>query len=145
MGKSCAMTRLVLEKHSQFDLLICFTGNRHCCPALYEMMEKQWDSRFFFETWNTTLISRLLEQQIRLMNEGNAREILIIMDDCVLNAEAEQQLAHMCMRGRHFKISIAMCSVSYTAINKRCRRSLDQLFVFSLPMKGDAKVLKTQK
>ena len=81
MGKSCAMTRLILEKHSVYDLVIAFTGNKHCCPALFEMMEKKWDSRFFFETWNTTLITRLLEQQIRLMNEGNAREILIVMDD----------------------------------------------------------------
>ena len=45
------------------------------------------------------------------------------------------------MRGRHFRISLAMCSVSYTTLPKRARRSLDTLLVFSCPMKGDMQVL----
>ena len=47
----------------------------------------------------------------------------------------------MAMRGRHFNISLAMCSVSYTSLPKRARRSLDCLLVFSLPMQSDMKVL----
>ena len=47
----------------------------------------------------------------------------------------------MAMRGRHFNISLAMCSVSYTSLPKRARRSLDCLLVFSLPMQSDMQVL----
>ena len=63
------------------------------------------------------------------------------MDDVVLNSDADEQLAHMAMRGRHFNISLAMCSVSYTSLPKRARRSLDCLLVFSLPMQSDMQVL----
>ena len=35
----------------------------------------------------------------------------------------------MAMRGRHFRISLAMCAVSYTTLPKRARRSLDTLLV----------------
>ena len=57
------------------------------------------------------------------------------------NRKAEDQIAHMAMRGRHFRISLAMCAVSYTSLPKRARRSLDTLLVFSCPMKGDMQCL----
>ena len=141
MGKSTAMSHLILKKHSQFDLIIAFVGNKYCQPCLGVMMEKQFDDRFFFETWNVNLINRLLKQQTELLEKNEPRNVLIVMDDCVLNNEASEQLAHLAMRGRHFKISLMTASVSYTAINKRVRRSLDYLFVFSCPMMGDMKVL----
>ena len=141
MGKSTAMSHLILKKHSQFDLIIAFVGNKYCQPCLGVMMEKQFDDRFFFETWNVNLINRLLAQQTKLLEQNQPRNVLIVMDDCVLNNEASEQLAHLAMRGRHFKISLMTASVSYTAINKRVRRSLDYLFVFSCPMMGDMKVL----
>ena len=50
-------------------------------------------------------------------------------------------MAHMGMRGRHFNISCITCSVSYTTLPKRFRRSLDCLLVFSLPMTGDLQIL----
>ena len=129
-GKSTAMSHLILQSHSQFDLVIAFTGNRHCQPALCAMMEKhgKWDDRFFYDSWNCPLVETLLKQQTALLDEGVNRHVLIVMDDCVLDARAEQQIAHMAMRGRHFNISLLSASVSYTAINKRVRRSLDYLW-----------------
>ena len=47
----------------------------------------------------------------------------------------------MAMRGRHFGISLMFCAVSYVTLPKQCRRSLDCLLVYSLPMQGDLKVL----
>ena len=76
-----------------------------------------------------------------LWGGGIKREVLIILDDVILTSDADEQLAHMAMRGRHFRISLMMCAVSYTSLPKRARRSLDVLMVFSMPMQGDFKVL----
>ena len=126
---------------SKFDLIIAFIGSASCNPVLQELMIQFWDDRFFFSKWEDNLIEVLLQQQERLKLEGTVRNVLILMDDVVLTSDAEEQLAHMAMRGRHFNISLAMCSVSYTSLPKRARRSLDCLLVFSLPMQSDMKVL----
>ena len=141
MGKSCAMSHLILQTHEQFDLIISFCGNRHCQPALTAMIEKQFDDRFFFDTYEVSVINKLLDQQSRLLDEGCPRNILVVMDDCVLNSEATESLSHLAMRGRHFRISLMCASVSYTAISKRVRRSLDYLFLFNSPMNSDMKLL----
>ena len=126
---------------SKFDLIIAFIGSASCNPVLQELMIQFWDDRFFFSKWEDNLVEVLLQQQERLKLEGTVRNVLILMDDVVLTSDAEEQLAHMAMRGRHFNISLAMCSVSYTSLPKRARRSLDCLLVFSLPMQSDMKVL----
>ena len=107
------------------------------------MMERhpKWDTRMFFSSWNQPLVDKLLEQQENLKKAGVDRQVLILMDDVILTGKATDQLAHMCMRGRHFNISVMMAAVSYTSISKRSRRSLDFLLVFSCPMQGDRKVL----
>jgi hypothetical protein len=63
------------------------------------------------------------------------------MDDVILSSKAEDQICHMAMRGRHFNVSLMMCSVSYTTMPKRMRRALDVIMVFSCPMQGDMKIL----
>ena len=126
-----------------FDLVICFVGSAACSPTLEAMMERhdKWDTRMFFSHWNQPLIDKLLEQQELLKKQGITRHVLLLMDDVILQGKDNDSLAHMCMRGRHFFISVMMCAVSYTSINKRSRRSLDFLLVFSCPMQGDRKVL----
>jgi len=104
-------------------------------------MFQNWDDQFFFSQWEQGLIDALLKQQESLKLNGITRNVLILMDDVVLSSDADEQLAHMAMRGRHFNISLAMCSVSYTSLPKRARRSLDCLLVFSLPMQSDMKIL----
>ncbi len=107
------------------------------------MMEShpKWDTRMFFSRWNQPLIDKLQDQQEKLKKAGIDRQVLILMDDVILTGKATDQLAHLCMRGRHFNISVMMAAVSYTSISKRSRRSLDFLLVFSCPMQGDRKVL----
>lgn len=141
MGKSSAVSSLLQTMKSKFDLIIAFIGSASCNPVLQEQMSQNWDDRFFFSKWEDHLVETLLRQQEELKLKGVTRNILILMDDVVLTSEAEEQLAHMAMRGRHFNISLAMCSVSYTSLPKRARRSLDVLLVFSLPMQSDMKVL----
>ena len=141
MGKSSAVSDLLMRMRDKFDLIIAFIGSASCNPVLEEMMKQYWDERFFFPQWEDGLIQTLLSQQEDLKKQGLTRNILILMDDVVLNSEADEQLAHMAMRGRHFNISLAMCSVSYTSLPKRARRSLDCVLVFSLPMQSDLKVL----
>jgi len=127
----------------KFDLVIAFVGSAACSPCLEAMMERHpnWDTRFFFSEWNQVLIDRLLLQQEELKRIGCIRNVLILMDDVILGGKADDQLAHMCMRGRHFNISVMMAAVSYTSISKRARRSLDFLMVFTCPMQGDRKIL----
>ena len=104
-------------------------------------MERYWDPRFFFSTWNQHLIDKLLEQQENLKKAGRDRQVCILVDDVILTSSAEEQLAHMALRGRHFNISLCMAAVSYTSLPKRVRRSLDILFCYSCTMQGDRKIL----
>ena len=141
MGKSTAVADLVHRMRNQFDLMICFVGSAACNPQLSGLMTKHWDDRFFFPAWNTDLMNKLFEQQEELKKKGIERKICVLVDDVVLTSNAEDQLAHLAMRGRHFNISLFMCAVSYTTLPKRVRRSLDVLLVYSCPMQGDRKVL----
>lgn len=138
MGKSTATADLLWRNAERFDLVLCFVGSAYCNPVLEALLERYWDPRFFFSEWNPSLIAKLLEQQECL---DTKRSILIIIDDVVLSGKAQDQLCTLAMRGRHFGISLIMACVSYTTLPKRVRRSLDVVIVFSLPMKGDLKVL----
>ena len=142
-GKSTSIAHLVYQMYEVFDLVICFVGSAACSPTLEAMMERheKWDTRMFFSHWNQPLVNKLLEQQERLKKAGVDRQVLILMDDVILQGKDNDSLAHMCMRGRHFNISVMMAAVSYTSISKRSRRSLDFLLVFSCPMQGDRKIL----
>ena len=128
----------------EFDLVIAFVGSAACNPFLEHLLTEHWDPRFFFSEWDDGLIQKLLKQQEELLRAGTRREVLILCDDVILNSKADEQLAHMGMRGRHFRISLCMCAVSYTSLPKRMRRSLDCLLVFSVPMKGDLLVLTAE-
>jgi len=125
----------------QFDLVICMVGSAACNPVLEALLHEHWDDRFFFPEWDNELMAKLLKQQESIQRGGVKREVLLLIDDVILGSQAEEQLAHMCMRGRHFRVSVCMCAVSYTSLPKRARRSLDTLLVFSCPMKGDMQVL----
>ena len=140
-GKSTAVADLLQRMSGKFDLVLCMVGSAACNPVLENLLSTYWDPRFFFSEWDQDMIDRLLQQQEELLKEGKRREVLIILDDVILSSKAEDQLAHMTMRGRQFRISIMMCAVSYTSLPKRARRSLDTLLVFSCPMKGDEQVL----
>ena len=140
-GKSTACSDLLLQMKDKFSLVISFVGSAACNPVLARMQEKYWDPRFFFSEWKGDMVDALLRQQEALKLQGVTRHVCILVDDVVLTSSAEEQLAHMAMRGRHFNISLMMCSVSYTTLPKRVRRSLDVLLVFSCPMTGDLKIL----
>ena len=140
-GKSVSVAHLVDFMKDDFDLVICMVGSAACNPVLQHLLQTHWDPRFFFSVWDPTLIEKLLRQQEELLAGGIRREVLIILDDVILGSDADEQLAHMAMRGRHFRISLVMCAVSYTSLPKRARRSLDVLLVFSMPMQGDFKIL----
>ena len=125
----------------EFDLVICFVGSAACNPFLEHLLTQYWDPRFFFSEWDEAMIQKLLQQQEELMRAGKRREVLLLCDDVILNSKADDQLAHMGMRGRHFRISLMMCAVSYTSLPKRMRRSLDVLLLYSIPMRGDMLVM----
>ena len=140
-GKSTAISHLLFQMSSRFELVVCFIGSAACNPTIEAMMERFWDPRFFFSEWNQHLIDKLLEQQEHLKKAGHDRQVCILVDDVILSSSAEEQLAHMALRGRHFNISLCMAAVSYTSLPKRVRRSLDILFCYSCTMQGDRKIL----
>ena len=125
----------------RFHLVICMVGSASCNPVLQNMLARYWDDRFFFSAWDTNFVERLLVQQEDLKGDGKTRSVLLLVDDVVMTSKADEQLAHLCMRGRHFHVSVIMCAVSYTNLPKRARRSLDVLLCFSCPMSGDLQVL----
>ena len=126
---------------SKFELVVCFIGSAACNPTIEAMMERFWDPRFFFSEWDQHLIDKLLVQQETMKKQGRDRHVCILVDDVILSSGAEEQLAHMALRGRHFNISLCMAAVSYTSLPKRVRRSLDILFCYSCTMQGDRKIL----
>ena len=137
-GKSTACSHLVAMMKAKFDLIIAFIGSAACNPVIHQLMVENWDPRFFFSEWKPDLITKLLKQQEAAAEKRN---ILILVDDVILSGSAEDQVSHMAMRGRHFGISLMFCAVSYVTLPKQCRRSLDCLLIYSLPMQGDLKVL----
>ena len=126
---------------TRFDLVVSFTGTAACSPELRTLMEQHWDSRFMFPSWDPALMERLLTQQEELKGRGIQRQVCVLVDDIIMSSKHEDSLSHLCLRGRHFNVSVMMCAVSYTTLPKRCRRSLDTLFLFSLPMAGDIQLL----
>lgn len=128
----------------QFDLVISFMGASACSPEMRALLESDFDPRFVFSEWNQTMMNALLRQQEKLKLEGIQRQVLILVDDIILSGKDEDSLSHMCLRGRHFNISVFACAVSYTTLPKRSRRSLDVLFMFSCPMAGDCQILCTE-
>jgi len=87
-------------------------------------MEEEFDPRFVFSEWNQPLMDALLKQQETLKIQGHNRQVVVLVDDIVLSGRDEEALAHLCLRGRHFNISVLACAVSYTTLPKRSRRSL---------------------
>jgi hypothetical protein len=126
---------------SKFDLVISFMGASACSPEMKTLLETKFDPRFVFSEWNEHLMKRLLTQQEQIKSDGRERSVCILVDDIILSGKDEDALAHLCLRGRHFGISVLACAVSYTTLPKRSRRSLDVLFLFSCPMSGDCELL----
>ncbi len=139
-GKSTACSHLVAMMKNKFDLVIAFIGSAAANPVLHQLMVQHWDPRFFFSEWDQHLIDKLLVQQEKLKKQGRDRHVCILVDDVILSSGAEEQLAHMALRGRHFNISLCMAAVSYTSLPKRVRRSLDILFCYSCTMQGDLSI-----
>ena len=127
MGKSTLITHLLSRMSRRFDLVISFTGTTACSPEMRDLMESRWDPRFQFSEWRQPLMDALLKQQEELKSRGVERQIMVLVDDIILNSKDEDALSHLCLRGRHFNISVLACAVSYTTLPKRCRRSLDAL------------------
>ena len=48
MGKSSAISDILMRMRDKFDLIVAFLGSASCNPVLEEMMRQYWDERFFF-------------------------------------------------------------------------------------------------
>ena len=140
-GKSTLIHHLLQRMSRKFDLVVSFMGTSACSPEMRRLMETKFDPRFVFGEWNEPLMRKLLQQQEDLKLKGIQRQVCVLVDDIVLSGKDEDSLAHLCLRGRHFNISVLACAVSYTTLPKRSRRSLDVLFLFSCPMAGDCEIL----
>lgn len=140
-GKSTLQLHLLELMSKRFDLVVSFMGTSACSPGMRKLLETSFDPRFVFAEWNQPLMDALMAQQERLKLAGQPRQVCILVDDIILSGRDEDSLSHLCLRGRHFNISVLACAVSYTTLPKRCRRSLDVLFLYSCPMAGDIKTL----
>jgi hypothetical protein len=143
-GKSYMQAHLLNLYKKRFDLIISFSGSESCSPELTQLIQERFDERLIFSEWKQDVVDTLIKQQHALKKQGRTRHVLILVDDIILNSQADFSLANLAMRGRHFNVSLMMLSVSYTTIDKRIRRSLDCLFLFSVPMSGDLKVLTSE-
>ena len=93
-GKSTAISHLLFQLSTRFELVVCFIGSAACNPTIEAMMERFWDPRFFFSKWNSRLVDCLLQQQ---EDAGpDKRSVLILVDDVILTGPAEEQELHGC-------------------------------------------------
>ena len=125
MGKSYLCNHFCRELSKHFGLIISFMGSPICNPTLAEFV----DQRFLFNQWQRTLMQKLEEQQLELIEEGKPRNVLILVDDIILDSDDCHSLEHLCMRGRHFKVSLMLLSVSWSNFPKNVRRSCDFVFL----------------
>ena len=142
-GKSVLCNHLVQEllTQKQFGLVVSFMGSSHCNPALNACLSTHGFGRFQFNAWDNEFMERLEQQQLELMAVGKARHVLLVLDDVTLNWHDREKLSHLCIRGRHFYVSVIMLSVSYSSFPKSCRRSTDFIFLFSLGCQSDRELL----
>ena len=142
-GKSYLCNHLCrgLVRRRQFDLVISFMGSAHCNPQLHEFLDTHGFGAFQFNKWDAALMERLEEQQLALIAEGRERHVLILVDDITMDYNDREQLSHLCIRGRHFFVSVMMLSVSYSNFHKSCRRSCDIICLFSLGCQTDKELM----
>ena len=140
MGKSFLCNHFCRLISNQYGLIISFMGSPMCNPTLASFV----DPRFLFNQWQRTLMVKLEEQQLELIEEGRPRNVLILVDDIILDSDDQKSLEHLAMRGRHFKVSLMCLSVSWSQFPKNVRRACDFVFLFSLGCKSDRDLLLSE-
>ena len=143
-GKSVMLQHLLkfVSKHTNFDLVISFSGTRLCCPEIHSILEESFDPRFMFSKFNSRFLLTLLDQQEQLISQGKTRKVLLLFDDCdIENNEDRNTLGYLATRHRHFHISMISNAVRYSYIHKSYRSATDVLFLFTIPMYSDRKML----
>ena len=144
-GKSVATWKLAEFLAPNFDLVISFLGTKNCNRELCEFISQRFDPRLNFVEFNPLVLTKLLEQQEKLIHEGNPREVLVCFDDVFAsNQKHVELLTQLFIRGRHYRISIINSAVCFTTIQKNCRRCLDLLFLYSSVCKSDNHVLSSE-
>ena len=116
-------------------------GSQHCNPQLHEFLYEKGFGDFQFNRWDSDLMDRLEAQQLTLMASERERNVLILVDDITLDHVQKEKLAHLCVRGRHFHVSVIMLSVSYSTFHKSCRRSTDFVCLFSMGCQTDRELM----
>ena len=121
--------------------MISFMGSQHCNPELHTFLEQAGFGDFQFHKWDSELMDRLEAQQLMLMALDRERHVLILVDDITLDHVEREKLAHLCVRGRHFHVSVMMLSVSYSTFHKSCRRSSDFVCLFNMGCQTDRELM----
>ena len=140
-GKSLMQNYLCKFYRDEFDLVVSFCGSVSCSPELVRTFQEYFDARFMFEKISIRFLETLRTQQEILKSNNTPRNVLLLFDDLEMTSEEYTQLGFFATRARHFNCSMFFCSVAYVSIPKSYRRSLDCLFLFSVPMSSDKKIL----
>lgn len=144
-GKSVASAELAKYLSPRFDIMVSFLGTKNCNRELCGFINKVYDPRLNFVEFCPRVLSKLIEQQERLIIEGTPRECLVIFDDVFAsNQKHVELLTQLFIRGRHFRISCITSAVSFATISKNCRRALDILFLYSSVCRSDNQVLSSE-
>ena len=130
-----------MTRRNEFDLVISFMGSAHCNPQLHAYLTEAGFGAFQFHKWDSELMDRLEAQQLELIAMDRVRNVLILVDDITLDHTEREKLAHLCVRGRHFHVSVMMLSVSYSTFHKSCRRSSDFVCLFSMGCQTDRELM----
>ena len=144
-GKSIASWKLTEFLLPHFQLVISFLGTKNCNKELCGLISKNFDPRLNFVEFNPRILTKLIEQQEILIENGVQRDVLIVFDDVfATNQRNVELLTQLFIRGRHWRISCISASVCFTTLQKNCRRSMDLMFLYSSVCKSDNQILSTE-
>ena len=144
-GKSVASWKLTEFLLPHFQLVLSFLGTKNCNRELCDLIGRNFDPRLNFVEFNPRILTKLIEQQEKLIDSGIHRNVLIVFDDVfATNQRNVELLTQLFIRGRHWNISCISASVCFTTLQKNCRRSMDLMFLYSSVCKSDNQILSSE-
>lgn len=87
---------------------------------------------FVYNDFNRDVIAKIIERQKKLSNEGKARPVFVVLDDCLYDKKIlrDKAMRAVFMNGRHWKIHL-WCTAQYLMdVPPDIRMQIDYVFVF---------------
>lgn len=139
-GKSYLLLKMLTNKQllmNKFDRVILINPT-------YEYDTKYHTVKF--SEVHTNFSIEILEKLLEEFQENTEDKILLILDDCISEAEfkshqSDHPLNRLAVNGRHWGVSLMILSQKYNAISPYVRAQLDYIIIFETKNHAELKAL----